>query len=277
MILLVHNSPRRNSRNKKKKPSLLMTTARLDGTTATTTTSTNKNKATEQGEFYSSSSRNNHFPAVHAHRGILKKNDVATAAVAAEDYNNSENKSGAVRFDAVHIREHSITTFLPPTTITKTNAGTIKVCIMRARKDDVRLPVTLDWSHTLRSKSISVNDYELIRERRHNRNERGQLTRLPYHRRKYLLEKIGALTEQDLQVADEAWITHSHDLMKKTETETKKTKAAALEASNGSGSGSGSEYDVPEYQNRRPLSKTVTHCASPRTTQPKLLVVARSA
>jgi hypothetical protein len=166
-----------------------------------------------------------------------------------------------VRFDAVHVREHSLTTILPvpvsvPTTTTEIEEEDEddeerQECVDTSKStngggycddsDSVRLPVMLDWSHARHTKSISVDDYELIRERRHGWLERGQLSRLPYERRKYLLERVSVLTSHDLQQAEQAWNMVEKD--NNNNNNRKKKKRSHHE----------------HHHIGRPISKTITH------------------
>lgn len=80
-----------------------------------------------------------------------------------------------VRFDSVHIREHSVT----------------------VRDHDRRhgtIAVTLDWPHAGSSRSIALDEYESIRERQ-GRTPRGRLRRIGHWRRKQLLLCVGGNIE----------------------------------------------------------------------------------
>lgn len=91
---------------------------------------------------------------------------------------NSQTKS--VRFDSVHIREHSIT-------------------VRDLDGHQGSITVTLDWPHTQSSRSIALDDYESIRERQ-GRSPRGRLRKLHPWQRKQLVRRVGSITEGDLQV-----------------------------------------------------------------------------
>jgi hypothetical protein len=83
-----------------------------------------------------------------------------------------------VRFDAVHIREHSIT------------IGDHDWC-------EGTLAITLDWPHAA-VRSMFVSDYESLRERQ-GRVPRGRLPKLDHEQRKQLLKRVGGISDEDLQ------------------------------------------------------------------------------
>jgi hypothetical protein len=93
---------------------------------------------------------------------------------------DSPRREKLVRFDWVHIREHSITVGDHDC-----GSGTISV--------------SLDWPHTLSSRSIALEDYESIRERQ-GRLPRGRLRKLQDWHRKQLLFSVGCTTEDDLKL-----------------------------------------------------------------------------
>lgn len=157
------------------------------------------------------------------HRKRHRRSTVPCNATAGSAFGVEETELVVnVRFGAVHIREHSLTTMLPSRTTTSAdNASNRNIFCHRDDDGDLRLPVTLDWSHAPFPKSISVDDYESIRERRHGRVQRGQLIPIPYSRRKYLLEHVGTMTRHDLQDAIDAWSewrTGRSDYLKKENT-----------------------------------------------------------
>jgi hypothetical protein len=83
-----------------------------------------------------------------------------------------------VHFDAVHIREHTVT------------LGDHEWC-------EGALAVTLDWPHTSKPKSMLIHDYESMRERQ-GRVPRGRLPKLEHHQRKQLLQRVGGLSEDEI-------------------------------------------------------------------------------
>lgn len=95
----------------------------------------------------------------------------------------SRKSTKKVRFDAVHIREHSIT------------LGDHEWC-------EDSLPITLDWPHSAQSKSMFVSAYEQLRERQ-GRVPRGRLPKLEHWQRKQLLKRVGCMTEEELQQIEE--------------------------------------------------------------------------
>lgn len=87
-----------------------------------------------------------------------------------------------VRFDSVHIREHSVT------------IGDHDLC--------GGFPaMTLDWPHTETCLSIAIDDYESIRERQ-GRTPRGRPRKREHGERKQLLRQVGGIPEHDLQCAE---------------------------------------------------------------------------
>ncbi|KAL3924404.1 MAG: hypothetical protein SGILL_001065 [Bacillariaceae sp.] len=87
-----------------------------------------------------------------------------------------------VRFDAVHIREHSIT------------VGDHDWC-------EGTLALTLDWPHTEQPKSMLISDYESLRERQ-GRTPRGRLPKLEHWQRKQILRRVGGISDEDLQLIE---------------------------------------------------------------------------
>jgi hypothetical protein len=95
---------------------------------------------------------------------------------------NSNKRIRNVRFDAVHIREHSVT------------LGDHDWC-------EGSLAISLDWPHVATSKSMLIDDYESMRERQ-GRVPRGHLPKLEYWQRKQLLQRVGGMTEVELQAME---------------------------------------------------------------------------
>jgi hypothetical protein len=87
---------------------------------------------------------------------------------------------GVVRFDSIHIREHSVT------------IGDHDWC-------DGTLAITLDWPHTETTLSIAVDDYEAIRDRT-GRSPAGRPRKLSHWERKQLLHRIGGIPYDDLDL-----------------------------------------------------------------------------
>lgn len=85
---------------------------------------------------------------------------------------------GRVHFDAVHIREHTVT------------LGDHEWC-------EGTLAVTLDWPHSSKPKSMLIQDYESMRERQ-GRVPRGRLPKLEHWQRKQLLQRVGGLPEDEI-------------------------------------------------------------------------------
>jgi hypothetical protein len=92
-------------------------------------------------------------------------------------HRDMDSTTKSVRFDSVHIREHSITV---------RDLDGIKGTIT----------VTLDWPHTLSSRSLKLDEYESIRQRQ-GRSPRGRLRKIQHWRRKQLVRQVGGFTKYD--------------------------------------------------------------------------------
>ena len=103
---------------------------------------------------------------------------IATSGVFTQSVIKKGHKK-SVSFDAVHIREHSVT------------IGDHDWC-------EGTLAVSLDWPHTIKPKSMFLDDYEHLRERQ-GRVSRGRLPKLDHLQRKHLLKHVGGVSDEDLQ------------------------------------------------------------------------------
>jgi hypothetical protein len=95
-----------------------------------------------------------------------------------------------VHFDAVHVREHTVT------------LGDHEWC-------DGALAVTLDWPHTSEPKSMLIHDYESMRERQ-GRVPRGRLPKLEHWQRKQLLQRVGGLSEDEINAHVQQHLQDEH-------------------------------------------------------------------
>jgi hypothetical protein len=115
-------------------------------------------------------------PALHK---ALTAQARTTNTTALREQTKNTTSIRKIRFDAVHIREHSVT------------VGDHDWC-------EGILAVTLDWPHVSTPKSMLISDYEYMRERQ-GRVPRGHLPKLEHWQRKQLLERVGGMTEEELR------------------------------------------------------------------------------
>jgi hypothetical protein len=121
-----------------------------------------------------------HHETSLTHKRMMTKTHILTTAATTKKQRHGRPKK--VQFNSVHIREHSIT------------IGDHDWC-------DGTLPLTLDWSHAESIKSMRIDDYENLRERQ-GRAPRGRLPRLDYWHRKQLLQRVGGISKEDIELLE---------------------------------------------------------------------------